>query len=135
MINMASSKLSNKEQPSVSELSTRDNNSSIVPFPYLHNVAVLKADSGMNDIVRSGDHEGVAKEPSSAHGGVHRRRPANSSGVNPGRRPGTAWTVEIRASTTKHQDEATKMYDMLRKDYAWKARRRSPINNGEPLEP
>ncbi|XP_062225875.1 uncharacterized protein LOC133924385 [Phragmites australis] len=43
-------------------------------------------------------------------------------------------TVELRAAA-KHGDAANEMYDMLRRDYAWKARRRRPINNGaEPLQ-
>ncbi|KAF8703384.1 hypothetical protein HU200_032185 [Digitaria exilis] len=43
-------------------------------------------------------------------------------------------TVEMRAAT-KHGDAAAEVYDMLRRDYAWKASRRRPINNGAtPLQ-
>jgi hypothetical protein len=38
-------------------------------------------------------------------------------------------TVKMRAAA-KHGDAAAEMYDMLRRDYAWKAKRRRPINNG-----
>lgn len=38
-------------------------------------------------------------------------------------------TVKMRAAW-KHGDAAAEMYDMLRRDYAWKASRRRPINNG-----
>jgi hypothetical protein len=31
-----------------------------------------------------------------------------------------------------HRDEVARMHEMLKRDYASKARRRSPINNGEP---
>ncbi|KAF8715010.1 hypothetical protein HU200_027556 [Digitaria exilis] len=43
-------------------------------------------------------------------------------------------TVEMRAAR-KHGDAAAEVYDMLRRDYAWKASRRRPINNGAtPLQ-
>ncbi|CAN6235291.1 unnamed protein product [Urochloa humidicola] len=38
-------------------------------------------------------------------------------------------TVEMRAAR-KHGDAAAEVYEMLRRDYAWKASRRRPINNG-----
>ncbi|PUZ47550.1 hypothetical protein GQ55_7G174700 [Panicum hallii var. hallii] len=38
-------------------------------------------------------------------------------------------TVEMRAAR-RHGDAAAELYDMLRRDYAWKASRRRPINNG-----
>ncbi|CAN6268166.1 unnamed protein product [Urochloa humidicola] len=38
-------------------------------------------------------------------------------------------TVKMRAAG-KHGDAAAEMYEMLRRDYAWKASRRRPINNG-----
>lgn len=48
-----------------------------------------------------------------------------------GRRPRT---VEMRAAR-KHGDAAAEMYAMLKRDYAWKASRRRPINNGAtPLQ-
>ncbi|CAL5031573.1 unnamed protein product [Urochloa decumbens] len=37
--------------------------------------------------------------------------------------------VKMRAAG-KHGDAAAEMYEMLRRDYAWKASRRRPINNG-----
>ncbi|KAF0890464.1 hypothetical protein E2562_002833 [Oryza meyeriana var. granulata] len=100
-----------------------------LPVACARHVAVLKADSSSGMNIRLGD-VGIAKEPTSANGVV--QRPASS-----GRRPTAASrTVEMRTSTSTkhHRDEAAKMYDMLRRDYAWKARRRSPINNGEPLQ-
>jgi len=38
-------------------------------------------------------------------------------------------TVEMRAAR-RHGDAAAELYNMLRRDYAWKASRRRPINNG-----
>ncbi|CAL5016487.1 unnamed protein product [Urochloa decumbens] len=38
--------------------------------------------------------------------------------------------VKMRAAGKKHGDAAAEMYEMLRRDYAWKASRRRPINNG-----
>ncbi|XP_006653502.1 uncharacterized protein LOC102701077 [Oryza brachyantha] len=103
-----------------------------LPVARARHVAVLRAtdDSGsaMNNI-RSAE-AGVAKEPTSASGAVH-------SQASSGRRP-TVSTAEMRTpstSTAEHRrDEVAKLHDMLKRDYAWRARRRSPINNGEPLE-
>jgi len=38
-------------------------------------------------------------------------------------------TVEMRTAR-RHGDAAAELYDMLRRDYAWRASRRRPINNG-----
>ena len=38
-------------------------------------------------------------------------------------------TVEMRTAR-RHGDAAAELYNMLRRDYAWKASRRRPINNG-----
>lgn len=44
-------------------------------------------------------------------------------------------TVKMRAAAKHGGDEATEMYDMLRRDYTSKASRRRPINNGAtPLQ-
>jgi hypothetical protein len=44
-------------------------------------------------------------------------------------------TVKMRAAARHGGDEATEMYDMLRRDYTSKANRRRPINNGAtPLQ-
>jgi hypothetical protein len=43
-------------------------------------------------------------------------------------------TVKMRAAA-RHGDAVTEMYDMLRRDYASRASRRRPINNGAtPLQ-
>ncbi|RLM73603.1 hypothetical protein C2845_PM15G11170 [Panicum miliaceum] len=49
-----------------------------------------------------------------------------TAATSAGRRPRT---VEMRAAR-RHGDAAAELYDMLRRDYAWKASRRRPINNG-----
>ena len=80
------------------------------------------------------------QEPTPASGAVQ-RRPASSGASNRGgggrRRRAAASsrsTVEMRASAwaKHHRDEVARMHEMLKRDYASKARRRSPINNGEP---
>ncbi|CAL5068334.1 unnamed protein product [Urochloa decumbens] len=38
--------------------------------------------------------------------------------------------VKMRAAGKEQGDAAAEMYEMLRRDYAWKASRRRPINNG-----
>lgn len=50
--------------------------------------------------------------------------------ANAGSRPRTA---EMRTPTNR-RDAATELYDMLKRDYASRASRRSPINNGEALQ-
>ncbi|KQJ83054.1 uncharacterized protein LOC106865637 [Brachypodium distachyon] len=46
-------------------------------------------------------------------------------------RPGRTSTVEMRGGDAW---AAAEMQDMLKRDYAYKARRRSPIHNDEPLQ-
>ncbi|KAK3142349.1 hypothetical protein QOZ80_4BG0345400 [Eleusine coracana subsp. coracana] len=60
----------------------------------------------------------------------HRRPAGSATSAGAGSRPRT---VEMRAAG-KHADPATEMYDMLRRDYAAKAKRRRPINNGVPFQ-
>lgn len=56
---------------------------------------------------------------------------ATTTTTSAGSRPRT---VEMRAAA-KHGDAVTEMYDMLRRDYASRASRRRPINNGAtPLQ-
>uniref|UniRef100_A0A0E0DF39 DUF4408 domain-containing protein n=1 Tax=Oryza meridionalis TaxID=40149 RepID=A0A0E0DF39_9ORYZ len=105
-----------------------------LPVAHARHVAVLKAtDSSSAISIRSGH-----VEPTPASGAVQ-RRPASSGANNPGggrRRPAASSrsTVEMRASAwaKHHRDEVARMHEMLKRDYASKARRRSPINNGEP---
>uniref|UniRef100_A0A0D9W605 DUF4408 domain-containing protein n=1 Tax=Leersia perrieri TaxID=77586 RepID=A0A0D9W605_9ORYZ len=117
-----------------------------LPVAYARHVAVLKStdsssNSGIN--IRSGDVNvfTFTKEQTSASGAEQRSTTdANNSGENPGRRRLTAGgrTVEMRtsASATKHHrgNEINRIYEMLKRDYSSRARRRSPINNGEPLQ-
>ncbi|OEL32576.1 hypothetical protein BAE44_0006404 [Dichanthelium oligosanthes] len=69
-------------------------------------------------------------------GAPHKEAANKAMGATPtatsaGSRPRT---VEMRAAG-KHGDAAAEMYDMLRRDYASKASRRRPINNGAtPLQ-
>jgi hypothetical protein len=42
--------------------------------------------------------------------------------------------VELRTAARKHADPVSEVYDMLRRDYRWRATRHRPINNGEPLQ-
>ncbi|KAK3144525.1 hypothetical protein QOZ80_4AG0314250 [Eleusine coracana subsp. coracana] len=67
---------------------------------------------------------------SSAEAARHRRPAGSATSAGAGSRPRT---VEMRAAG-KHADPATEMYDMLRRDYAAKAKRRRPINNGVPMQ-
>ncbi|CAD6260602.1 unnamed protein product [Miscanthus lutarioriparius] len=56
---------------------------------------------------------------------------ATTTTTSAGSRPRT---VKMRAAA-KHGDAVTEMYDMLRRDYASRASRRRPINNGAtPLQ-
>uniref|UniRef100_A0A0E0KRN1 Uncharacterized protein n=1 Tax=Oryza punctata TaxID=4537 RepID=A0A0E0KRN1_ORYPU len=111
---------------------------SLLLLPLLHlpvararHVAVLKAtDSSSAISIRSGHVELTS---------ATKRRPASSGANNRGggrRRPAASrtTTVEMRTSawTKHHRDEVARMHEMLKRDYASKARRRSPINNGEP---
>uniref|UniRef100_A0ACD5UBW4 Uncharacterized protein n=1 Tax=Avena sativa TaxID=4498 RepID=A0ACD5UBW4_AVESA len=44
-------------------------------------------------------------------------------------------TVEMRGATKhNHRDAAAELNDMLKRDYAYRASRRKPIHNDEPLE-
>ncbi|KAI5014764.1 uncharacterized protein LOC123430393 [Hordeum vulgare subsp. vulgare] len=43
-------------------------------------------------------------------------------------------TVEMRAARRHRRDAADEMHDMLRKDYAYRARGKKPIHNDEPLD-
>ncbi|KAE8813983.1 hypothetical protein D1007_08908 [Hordeum vulgare] len=53
---------------------------------------------------------------------------ATASGSRPVR------TVEMRAARRHRVDAAEEMHDMLRRDYAWRARGRKPIHNDEPRD-
>ncbi|TKW04865.1 hypothetical protein SEVIR_7G137900v4 [Setaria viridis] len=79
-------------------------------------------DSAANKGVFSGRKLGVANKEE----GITKATTGATATASAGSRPRT---VKMREAW-KHGDAAAEMYDMLRRDYAWKASRRRPINNG-----
>ncbi|CAN6228459.1 unnamed protein product [Urochloa humidicola] len=110
------------------------------PIACARNVVVLNPNSGLNN---RGDDKSLANVLSSAStddvaankgfsgrklGAPNKEAAIEATGAttSAGSRPRT---VKMRAAG-KHGDAAAEMYEMLRRDYAWKASRRRPINNG-----
>ncbi|KAL6650875.1 hypothetical protein ACP70R_009800 [Stipagrostis hirtigluma subsp. patula] len=117
-----------------------------LPTACARHVVVLKANNGLNnngDMVShlakelwsasADDDSAVRKEFSGRKlAAGNKEEAAEAKGATtPARSPPR--TVQMRVAA-KHGDAATEMYDMLRRDYAYKASRRRPINNGVPLQ-
>ncbi|XP_062184629.1 uncharacterized protein LOC133888409 [Phragmites australis] len=116
-----------------------------LPIACARHVVVLHANNGLNN---RGNMD-LAKEPSSASndgsaakkglsgrklGAGNKEEAVGATGATTTSAGPRLRTVEMRAAA-KQGDAATEMYDMLRRDYGWKASRRRPINNGaEPLQ-
>ncbi|KAJ1271417.1 hypothetical protein BS78_06G126800 [Paspalum vaginatum] len=113
-----------------------------LPTVRARHVAVANPDNGLNSGATknlakpSTDDLAAKKEFSWRRHGASSKEGAGAIGattttISAGSRPRT---VEMRAAA-KHGDAIAEMYNMLRRDYAWRARRRRPINNGAtPLQ-
>lgn len=96
-----------------------------------HGKALASTDSddlAANKVISGRKLGAPNKEGTKATVGGASSTPTTTSAGSPPR------TVKMRAAA-KHGDAVTEMYNMLKKDYASKASRRRPINNGAtPLQ-
>ncbi|KAM3387528.1 hypothetical protein ACQJBY_010395 [Aegilops geniculata] len=92
-----------------------------LPTACARHVVVLEAKDGLN--IGGGRHVDVVGDDAGKAVPV-----SNAGGSRPVR------TVELPAARRHRVDAADELHDMLRRDYAWRARRRKPIHNDEPRD-
>ncbi|KAF7016881.1 hypothetical protein CFC21_030401 [Triticum aestivum] len=91
-----------------------------LPLACARHVVALEAKDGLN--IGGGRQQVVGDDAGKAV-------PVSNAG---GSRP--VRTVELPAARRHRVDAAEELHDMLRRDYAWRARRRKPIHNDEPRD-
>ncbi|KAL6845775.1 hypothetical protein ACP4OV_024350 [Aristida adscensionis] len=117
-----------------------------LPVACSRHVVVLKADNGLNNngdvylakdlSLASTDDESAMKRGFSGRklAAPNEEEAAEAKGAaTPAAAASRARTVRMRAAA-RHGDAAAEMYEMLRRDYAYRASRRRPINNGVPRQ-
>ncbi|VAH48615.1 uncharacterized protein LOC119367917 [Triticum dicoccoides] len=92
-----------------------------LPLACARHVVALEAKDGLN--IGGGRHVDVVGDDAGKA-----VRVSNHGGSRPAR------TVELPAARRHRVDAADELHDMLRRDYAWRARRRKPIHNDEPRD-